>query len=78
MVSPEGGIDLTPGKMNLQVKKEIDAPAGIKVHLDPAMLAQLRNAPGFVPVIISIEPLEDLRGFLGVQNDSVPHTPAAV
>ena len=46
--------------------------AGIKFHLDPAMLAQLRNAPGFVPVIISVQPLEDLQGFLGVQNDRAP------
>ena len=88
MVTPEGGIDLTPGKMNLQTKidsspsaqndRGMVAQAGIKFHLDPAMLAQLRNAPGFVPVIISIEPLEDLQGFLGVQNDSAPHTPATV
>jgi len=28
------------------------------------MLKQLQNAPGFVPVVISIQPLEDLRGFL--------------
>ena len=57
-----GGIDLTPAKMNLEVKN--DAAMGIKFHLDPAMLVELRNAPGFVPVIISVEPLEDLRGFL--------------
>ncbi len=30
-------------------------------------LAQLQNAPGFVPVIINIEPLEDLRTFLGLK-----------
>jgi hypothetical protein len=30
------------------------------------MLEQLKNAPGFVPVIISVEPMKDLREFLGV------------
>jgi hypothetical protein len=41
------------------------AEVGIKFHLDAAMLEQLRNAPGFVPVIISISPLTDLKAFLG-------------
>jgi hypothetical protein len=30
------------------------------------MLQQLQNAPGFVPVIINIQPLRDLKGFLMV------------
>jgi hypothetical protein len=61
--------------MNLQVKKEIASSLGntprndtgveeIKFHLDPAMLRQLQNAPGFVPVIINIQPLNDLKSFL--------------
>jgi hypothetical protein len=37
---------------------------GIKFHLSPAMLARLRDARGFVPVIVSIRPMTDLRGFL--------------
>ena len=41
---------------------------GIKFHLDSAMLAQLQNAPGFVPVIISIRPMLDLKMFLGIQE----------
>ena len=40
----------------------------IKFHLSPAMLAQLQNAPGFVPVIINIEPLGDIRIFLGIKE----------
>ena len=67
----KGGIDLTPANMNLQTK--IGSPTeafgndkGIQFHLDPAMLAQLQNAPGFVPVIISFKPLHDLKLFLGV------------
>ncbi len=63
-----GGIDLTPARMDLQTKV-VDSrfrgnDKGIQFHLDPAMLAQLQNAPGFVPVIINIQPLNDLKAFL--------------
>jgi len=63
----KGGIDLTPGKMNLQTKMappQAGDNGGVKFHLDPAMLQQLQNASGFVPVIINVQPLTDLRGFL--------------
>ncbi len=77
----KGGIDLTPAKMNVETRAGSPTEAfrddkgrsafgndnGIQFHLDPAMLAQLQNASGFVPVIISVEPLVDLRAFLGVQ-----------
>ncbi len=56
----KGGIDLTSDKaLSVQNSGE-----GIKFHIDSAMLEQLRNAPGFVPVIISVEPMNDLRQFL--------------
>ena len=58
----EGGIDLTPANMNLQVNH--DTADAFQFHLDPAMLAQLQNAPGFVPVIINIQPLKSLPEFL--------------
>ena len=58
-----GGIDLTPANMHLQTK---NAGQAIKFHLDLAMLKQLQNAPGFVPVIISIQPMVNLRAFLGI------------
>ena len=61
-----GGIDLTPANMNLLTQ---NAGAGIKFHLDPALLAQLRNAPGFTPVIVNIQPMRDLKAFLGAVND---------
>jgi hypothetical protein len=64
-----GGIDLTTANMNLQTQ---NVGEGIKFHMDSAMLQQLQNAPGFVPVIISIQPMRDLRQFLGVQD----HSPA--
>ena len=64
----KGGIDLTPANMNLQTQ---NAGEGIKFHLDPAMLKELQNAPGFVPVIINIQPMNNLKAFLGL-NDSQP------
>ena len=66
--SKKGGIDLTPANVNLQTKNTGEA---IQFHMDPAMLQQLQNAPGFTPVIINIAPLDDLRLFLGI-NESTP------
>jgi hypothetical protein len=57
-----GGIDLTSDKA-LTVQNN---GQGINFHLDPAQLAQLQNAPGFVPAIINIQPLESLSAFLGI------------
>ena len=69
-IESNGGIDLTPVPMNVQIKTGSPLSdnniEGIKFHLDPAMLAQLENTPGFVPVIINIEPMTDLRKFLGI------------
>ena len=59
-----GGIDLAPADKVLQSQ---NAGEGIKFHLDPAMLAQLQNAPGFMPVIINIQPLKSLPEFLGLK-----------
>ena len=63
MRANNGGIDLTSAHMNLQTQ---NAGAGIKFHLDASVLQELQNAPGLVPVIISIQPMVDLRQFLGV------------
>jgi diguanylate cyclase (GGDEF)-like protein len=57
-----GGIDLSPAN---NVLKTQNNGGEIKFHMDPAMLKQLQNAPGFIPVIISIQPMTDLRQFLG-------------
>jgi len=38
--------------------------------VNPAMLAQLQNVPGFVPVIINIQPLKDLSVFLGLNQEA--------
>ena len=59
----KGGIDLTPANMNVRIQNK---GGEIKFHLNPAMLAQLQNALGFVPVIISIQLMTNLRAFLGL------------
>jgi len=62
-----GGIDLTPADMSLQTR---NSNGTIKFYMDSAMLKQLQNAPGFVPVIINIQPLKSLRDFLGLNQAS--------
>jgi len=61
-----GGIDLTPARLDMQIKTGPgpESGQGIKFHLDPALLAQLQNAPGLMPVIASIKPVSDLKIFL--------------
>jgi hypothetical protein len=66
MVATRGGIDFTANKTPLEIK---NASAGIKFHIDPAMLAQLQNAPGFTPIIINIQPMADIKVFLGLKEE---------
>jgi len=61
----KGGIDLTPANMHFRTQNN---GREIRFHIDPAMLQQLQNAPGFVPVIINIQPLKSLTNFLGINN----------
>ena len=75
--SRTGGIDFRPANMNVQTSV-MDSrfrgndnmakgdESGIKFHLDAAMLVRLQNASGFVPVIINVKPLVNLRKFLGI------------
>ncbi len=57
-----GGIDLSAASMNAKTRQ--DGPGQIQFHFDPAQMAQLQNASGLLPVIVSILPLTDLHGFL--------------
>ena len=66
-LSGPGGIDFNSDKMNLQTRNE---GGEIKFKMDPAMLQQLKNAPGFTPVIINIQPLENLPEFLGISENA--------
>ena len=64
-----GGIDFTPPQIHLETKIESDKGMlhvgyGIQFHIDPAILQQLKDAPGFVPVIINIQPMRNLKSFL--------------
>ncbi|MDE2009800.1 MAG: hypothetical protein KGJ09_06935 [Candidatus Omnitrophica bacterium] len=68
-----GGIDLTAGNMNLQIKG--NGGAGIRFHLDAFTLQQLRDLPGFTPVKINIRPLTDLRRFLGIRENPAADAP---
>jgi phosphotransferase system HPr-like phosphotransfer protein len=58
-----GGIDLNSNKIILQIHNDGQE---VKFLLDPAMFAQLKNAPGFYPQVLSLEPLIDLQQFLGI------------
>ena len=64
----KGGIDFNPSKMRVEVKGD---DQGIQFHVDPAMIKQFQDAPGFVPVIINIQPVSDLRVFLELKEPSV-------
>jgi hypothetical protein len=64
----KGGIDFNSDKINLQFQNTGQA---IRFHIDQAQLARLQSAPGFVPVIINIQPMTDLRLWLGL-NDQKP------
>ncbi len=59
-----GGIDLTSDKaFSVQSNGQ-----GIKFHINPAQLEQLQNSPGLTPVIINIQPVRDIRAFLGLNT----------
>ncbi len=78
----KGGIDLTADKTPLEVKMDSrfrgNDNAGIKFNIDPAMLEQLQNASGFVPVIINIQPMTDLRLFLGIKENRANQSSAVI
>jgi predicted unusual protein kinase regulating ubiquinone biosynthesis (AarF/ABC1/UbiB family) len=65
-IGKKGGIDFNPEEMHLQVQNNGGA---IKFNLDPSMIQQLQNAPGFSPIIIDMQPLNSVQMFLGL-NDS--------
>ena len=61
-----GGIDFNTARLNLELK---NAGREIVFRVDPAMLAQLKNAPGFTSKVIGIYEMTELslKQFLGVQ-----------
>ncbi|MBF0618691.1 MAG: hypothetical protein HQL19_00830 [Candidatus Omnitrophica bacterium] len=59
----DGGIDLNTDRLELNVQSD---GQGIEFHIDPAQIAALQNASGFIPVIMNIQPLDSLSEFLGI------------
>lgn len=62
-VDVNGGIDLsaTPAMISSSAQ-------GIEFYIDPATEARLQNSTGFLPNILNIRPLVDVRDFLGVKS----------
>ena len=61
MADREGGIDFRPGMMDLQEQNNVNM---IKFHVDQAMLQQLKDATGLVPLITNIRMMDDIKTFL--------------
>ncbi len=60
----QGGIDLTSAAMNVETR---NGGGEIRFTPDPALLEVLRGSPGFVPDIMDIEPMTDLKSFLEIR-----------
>ena len=67
-VEGKGGIDFTPANLDVQSQNN---GVEIKLHFDAAMIERFKNAPGFVPVVHSINPLTDLTMFLGLPEKEI-------
>jgi len=65
VVKIRGGIDLTPANKVLQTQ---NGGIGIKFHISAAQLAQWQNAPGVMIESITIQPLQSLAAFLGINQ----------
>ncbi len=62
MSTQKGGIDLAGSKLPLKIRGD---GGNVQFNLTPAVFTQYQDAAGFVPIIINIGPLGDLRQFLG-------------
>ncbi len=65
----KGGIDLNAAKMNFDIQSQ---GQDIQLDIDPEQLKRMQNAPGLVPTIIRIMPLNNLSQFLGA-NSKLPY-----
>jgi uridine kinase len=63
-IQKTGGIDLTSDQ-GLSIQNQGQA---VKFYIDPSKLAELQNTPGFVPIIINVQPVTDLRLWLGITS----------
>ena len=62
-IDKKGGIDFDPDRMELQSRSNGDE---IKFKPDPVLLRQLQDTRGMSPVIVKIQPVGDLKFFLGI------------
>ena len=60
----KGGIDFSLDQ-DLHIQ---NSGHGIIFNIDPLKLKRLQDCPGFVPVIVHIQPMNDLRAFLGLKS----------
>jgi len=58
-----GGIDLTPDHLNIGTRNN---GMGIKLNFNSAMMQKLQDAPGLIPVVDTVNPLDNLSLFLGL------------
>lgn len=61
----KGGIDFNTEKMILETQNRGES---IRFHIDPVMLKELQNSKGFSPTIVAIQPLNNLKLFLGLSD----------
>ncbi len=61
----KGGIDLTAERLSVETRGSGD---GLQFNIDQVKLQELQDTLGFSPVIINIEPMSDLRLFLGLNE----------
>jgi hypothetical protein len=67
MAKNPGGIDLSENLLDLEIRRDGN---GVPLPLDsqdPALL----NIRGFAPVILNVQPVNDLPAFLGVRADEL-------
>lgn len=60
--SPVGGIDLDPENLLLITQ---NTNGEIEFSIDPVVAEQFKDVPGFTPVILNIQPMQNLPLFLG-------------
>ncbi len=63
----KGGIDFNADKLNVETQTR---GGEIKFEIDPQQLRELQYVPGFTPVIINIQPMTNVRMFLGLKEKS--------
>lgn len=73
-VGEKGGIDYNLTDLNLMIQS---SGSNINFHLDSAQLQHMQNSAGFSPVIIGIQPISSLNGFLGLADEPALAKPAA-